>query len=283
MSTVIYVNGERREYDEAKIHVEDRGFQFGDSLYEIIRVYGGRFFYIHRHFARLKKGAVEIYLDIDFVMDRLESICRKATKETGCDEVSIYIQISRGMSPRQHAFPKNSSCNWVVIAREAKPYAKEFYENGVTAIMVPDERWTKCNIKTTQILLSSIAKEKARRAGAYEAIFHRGGCITEGSSSNAFIVKEGRLLTHPINNLILNGVTRSCVLEIAEQNGIRYSEEVFSLKDVFDSDEMFITGTLTEVMPVVKVDGKMIGDGIPGKITRTIMGKFEQLKKTVDS
>ncbi|WP_422443600.1 D-amino-acid transaminase [Thermoanaerobacterium sp. DL9XJH110] len=282
MPAIVYLNGQRMEYENAKVSVEDRGFQFGDGIYEVVRVYGGRFFYLDRHLARLKKGADEIYMHLDFGLDNLERVCRQAVKESGYNNASVYIQVTRGAAERQHAFPEGTSCTWVVIVREARGQAEEFYENGVMAITVPDERWTRCNIKTVQLLANSIAKEKARKAGAYEAIFHRGGCVTEASSSNVFIVRNKKLLTHPANNLILHGITRSVVLEIAGDNRIDFSEEVFSLQDLFDADEVFVSGTMTEVMPVVKVDGKIIGDGVPGEITRVIMKNFKRLTETVD-
>ncbi|MCG0274825.1 MAG: D-amino-acid transaminase [Thermosediminibacteraceae bacterium] len=282
MQAVVYLNGERVDYKDAKVSVEDRGFQFGDGLYEVVRVYGGRFFYLDRHLKRLNKGAQEIYLEFDFSLDNLKEICKKAVAEGGFKDASVYIQVTRGAAPRQHHFPEKSSCTWVVIAREVKPHPKDFYENGVKAITVPDERWTRCNIKSVQLIPNCIAKEKAKRAGAYEAIFHRGGIVTEASSSNVFIVKNGKLFTHPANNLILHGITRGVVLEIAGKLGFEVNEEAFSLDKLFDADEVFITGTMTEVMPVVKVDGKIIGDGVPGETTRSIIEEFRKLTLTVD-
>ncbi|ADL07610.1 D-amino-acid transaminase [Thermosediminibacter oceani] len=282
MEAVVYLNGERVDYADARVSVEDRGFQFGDGLYEVVRVYGGRFFYLNRHLKRLQKGAEEIYMELDFGLDRLRDVCKKAVVESGFKDASVYIQVTRGVAPRQHAFPEKSSCTWVVIVRQAKPQPDEFYENGVKVITVPDERWTRCNIKTVQLIANCIAKEKAKRAGAYEAVFHRGGIVTEGSSSNLFIVKDRKLFTHPANNLILHGITRSVVLEIAEKLGFDVVEEAFSLDRLFDADEAFVTGTMTEVMPIVKVDGKMIGDGVPGEMTRDIMREFRKLTETVD-
>lgn len=282
MSTVVYLNGERVDYENALISVEDRGFQFGDGIYEVVRVYDGRFFYLDRHLARMKKGADEIYLDMDFGLDNLEKVCRQAIKQNGFKDASVYIQVTRGAYPRQHAFPPKSSCTWTVIVREAEAQPQEFYENGVTGITVPDERWNRCNIKTVQLLANSIAKEKAKKAGAYEAIFHRGDCVTEASSSNVFIVKNKKLLTHPANNFILHGITRGVILEIATDNNIDYSEEVFSLQDLFEAEEVFVSGTMTEVMPLVKIDGKIIGDGVPGEITRSIMKSYVSLTQTVD-
>jgi len=282
MSTVVYLNGNRVDYSDAKVSIEDRGFQFGDGIYEVIRVYQGKFFYLDRHLERLAKGAKEIYLDLDFGIDKLETVCRQAVRESGYQNATVYIQVTRGAYPREHTFPQNTKCTWVVVVRETKANPPEFYEQGVYAITVPDERWTRCNIKTVQLLPNSIAKEKAKRAGAYEAIFHRGDCVTEASSSNVFIVKNKKLYTHPAVNLILHGITRRIVLEIAEKNHIEYSEEVFTLKDLFDADEIFVTGTTTEIMPIVKVDGKIIGDGVPGEITRFIKEEFYKLTEVID-
>lgn len=280
--TVVYLNGKRVDYGDAKVSVEDRGFQFGDGLYEVVRVYGGRFFYLDRHLERLKKGAREIYLDLDFSLDELKEVCRKAVLDGGFKDASVYIQVTRGAAPRQHNFPANTTCTWVVLVREAKAQPQEYYENGVSAITVPDERWMRCNIKSVQLIPNCIAKEKAKKAGAYEAIFHRGDVVTEASSSNVFIVKNKRLFTHPANNFILHGITRGVVLEIAEKLGVEVVEENFTLDKLFDADEVFVTGTMTEIMPIVKVDGKIIGDGVPGEVSRSIMKEFRELTETVD-
>ncbi|MGB9813696.1 MAG: D-amino-acid transaminase [Thermovenabulum sp.] len=282
MDALIYLNGEKVDYENAKVSVEDRGFLFGDGIYEVIRVYNGRFFYLNRHIERLKKGAEQIYLDLDFGVENLVETIKKAVKESGFKDASVYVQVTRGAAPRQHAFPSNTKCTWLVIVREVKPQPQEYYENGVMAITVPDERWTRCNIKTVQLLANCIAKEKAKRAGAYEAIFHRGDIITEASSSNVFMVKDGKIFTHPANNLILHGITRYAVLEIIKNNNFELYEETFSKEKLFEADEVFLTGTMTEVMPIVKIDGKIIGDGVPGKITMKIMEDFRRLTETID-
>lgn len=282
MSIIVYLNGQKVDYENAKISIEDRGFQFGDGLYEVVHVYNKRFFHLDRHLARLQQGAKEIYLNLDFGISNLESICRKAVKESGYEDASVYIQVTRGAAIRQHAFPDNTSCTWLVIVRECKGNPPEFYENGITCITVPDERWGRCNIKTVQLLANCIAKEKAKRAGSFEAIFHKGGAVIEGSSSNVFIVKDNKLLTHPANKKILNGITRGVVLEIAARNQIEYSEQFFSLDDLFDADEVFLTGTTTEIMPVVKVDGKIIGDGVPGRLTKLLQKYYKKYIDTID-
>lgn len=282
MSTIVYLNGQKVDYENAKISIEDRGFQFGDGLYEVIHVYNKRFFHLDRHLARLQQGAEEIYLNLDFGLSNLENICRRAVKESGYDDALVYIQVTRGSAVRQHAFPHNTSCTWLVIVRECKGNPPEFYENGVTCITVPDERWGRCNIKTVQLLANCIAKEKAKRAGAFEAIFHKDGSVIEGSSSNVFIVKDNKLITHPADNKILNGITRGVVLEIATREKLEYAEQVFSLDELFDADEIFLTGTTTEIMPVVKVDGKIIGDGVPGSLTRLLQKYYKKYIDTID-
>lgn len=279
---VIYLNGQRVDYENAKVSVEDRGFQFGDGIYEVVRVYEGRFFYLNRHLERLKNGAREIYLDLDFGIDTLEKTCRQAVKESGFDNASVYIQVTRGTAPRKHIFPEKSSCNWVVIVREEKGIPDEAYKNGVMAITIPDERWSRCNIKTIQLLANCIAKQKAKKANVYEAIFYRGDIITEASSSNVFAVKYNVIFTHPANNFILNGVTRRVIFDIASENDLEICEERFRLKDLMEADEVFITGTTTQVLPIVKIDGKLIGDGVPGKITCSIIEEFNKLTKSVD-
>ena len=283
MSTLIYLNGKKVEYENAVVSVEDRGFQFADGLYEVIYFYDGRAFYMDKHLERLEKGAKEIYLDLDFEMENLKKICRQAVRESGFKNATAYIQVTRGMAPRSHAFPRQSSCTWIVTVKEVKRHPEEFYENGVKCITVPDERWERCNIKTIQLLPNCIAKEKAKKAGCFEAIFHKGDCVTEGSSSNLFIVKGETLYTHPANKRILNGITRQCLIEeITKELDIKCFEQTFTLDTLFDADEVFLTGTTTEIMPVVKIDGKIIGDGVPGSITNKIKSEFRNLTKTVD-
>ena len=159
----------------------------------------------------MESGAKEIYLNLDFGLDNFKNLCRQALEESGFKNAIVYVQVTRGTAIRKHAFPEDIKCTWLVMVRESKGNPPEFYENGITCITVPDERWGRCNIKTVQLLANCIAKEKAKKAGAFEAIFYKDDGVTEGSSSNVFIVKDNKLLTHPADNKILSGITRGLV------------------------------------------------------------------------
>jgi len=279
MSGKVYLNGKFVDHDKAVIPVEDRGFMLGDGVYEVVRLYNGYPFYLDRHLERMQNGLNAIRINFD--VKELEKICYEIIKINDLKEANLYIQVTRGVAPRQHHFPEDIRPTVLIMSYPAAPISQKIRQQGVKIVLLPDERWNRCCIKTIQLLPNVLAKQQAKAAGAFEAVFCRGDIITEGSSSNIFIVKDEKIFTCPLKENILGGITRSVVMDIIEAEGLEVHEREFTRQELLDADEVFLTGTTTEVMPVVDVDGKEISTGKPGKITRIIAEKFEELKNKV--
>ncbi|XXM71904.1 D-amino-acid transaminase [Lysinibacillus sphaericus] len=276
----VFLNGDYVKRSGAKVDIEDRGYQFGDGIYEVVRVYNGNVFTMDEHMERLYQSADKMKLKIPFERKEFTSIVFKLIELNDVDEGIVYIQVSRGVSPRQHHFPAKDTAGSVVA------YTKEFkrpvisMDEGVTTTLVEDIRWLRCDIKSLNLLGNILAKEEAASGGHFEAIQHRGETVTEGSSSNAFMVKDGVVYTHPVTNLILNGITRRVIKELADGNGVKFVEKTFTVDELLSADELFIASTTSEVMPVVKVDETVIGQGAPGPVTRKLQEWFtERIEK----
>lgn len=266
-----YVNGSWVRPEHAVVPVEDRGFQLGDGLYEVIRIYSGQPFALGRHLMRLERCAAAIELPLPVGMTELEALVWEAARRRGVAEGQVYVQVTRGVAPRVHHFPAEATASLIVYAQPGRVPDAALYSQGASAIVVPDERWLRCDIKSTNLLPNVLAKEKARRAGVLEALLEREGKgITEGSSSNVFIVKHGRIITAPAGPYVLPGVTRDLVLQLALGAGVSVEERFFSREELLAADEAFLTSTMMEVMPLVRVDGCTIGGGEPGTLTRQL-------------
>lgn len=275
---LVYLNGEYVPADEARVSVDDRGFLFADGVYEVIRTYAGRPHELEEHLQRLRHGLRTLRIH-DGDMGAIERAARRLLKENAAQGPgSIYIQVTRGAAPRTHRFPPAGTAPTVyVAARPYTPYSARLWEDGVAAITLPDTRWARCDIKSISLLPNVLANEAAHAANVFEAILIRDGAITEGSHSNVWGVRDGRLLTYPASNYILPGLTRARVFRLAAGLEIDAAEEVIHLHDLHDLDELFLTGTTTEVMPVVEVDGRTIVDGEPGPITRKLIRAFNEI------
>lgn len=275
MSTV-YLNGEYLPADQATVSVNDRGFVLADGVYEVTPVYRGRLFLFDRHAARLRRGLSELRIDLD--LSGWEDIHRGLLSRNHLedDETSlVYMQVTRGAAPRTHAFPEDPVAPTVYgFAKAFRRPARERWERGFRAITWPDERWLRVDIKTIQLLPNALAMQAAAEAGAQNVIFVRDGVVTEGGHANVFAVFDGTLVTHPANNLILHGITRGFVLELAHEVGVPVEERAFSAEALQDADELFYTGTTTEVYPTVEVDGRPVGDGQVGPVTRRLHAAF---------
>jgi D-alanine transaminase len=260
------------------IPVEDRGFIFGDGVYEVWRVIGGRLFETERHLARLKFGLRELRIAEPDLTDAdvLCGIADRLLTESGLldGEATLYVEITRGAAPRTHNFPPAGTKPTVFATVNRFTPPEELRARGAAAITMPDIRWLRCDIKTVQLLPNVLAKQAAVEAGATEAWLIRDGVVTEGSHANVLGVLDGAIRTHPTNNLILPGITRSVVLELARATGIPVVEEAFGERDIANLEEAFLAGTTTDVMPIVRVDDRVIGDGAPGPITRRLHTAF---------
>jgi len=256
------------------VNIEDRGYQFGDGVYEVIGVYEGKPFMLDEHMERLKRSAREIQLALPYSTGQLQKKLAELVAINALDEGIIYMQVSRGTASREHFFP-DADVSPVTIAytrEEERMTATE--EQGATAVLTEDIRWLRCDIKTLNLLPNVLAKQKAVENNAIEAILHRGETVTEASASNVFIVKDGELLTHPANNYILSGITRKKIIQLCETMGIKVNEETFTVDDMLAADEVFITATKLDVVPILKIDNHTIGTGSPGETTLKLLQAF---------
>lgn len=269
----LYLNGEYLPLEQGRVSVEDRGFQFGDGVYEVIRVYRGKPFRLPKHLARLEQSVKGIEIPLPEPIPKIEEVCRKLI--AGLEEAQIYLQVTRGTAPRVHAFPSEIRPTFVAYARSVKPHPADRVYSLKTVV---DDRWGRCHLKTICLLPNILGKQRAVEAGCDEGLFVReNGTVTEGTSSNAFFVRGGALYTHPADNRILNGVTREAVLEIARQQGVRMRHQAVTLQEAMGAEEAFVTGTLTEIMPAVTIDGKPVGTGKAGPITLKLKAAFREL------
>lgn len=272
---LVYLNGEYVPAEEARVSVDDRGFLFADGVYEVIRVYGGHTYELEQHLDRMSDGLRALHIDFRD-MAGVEAAASRLLEENDVRGAgTIYVQVTRGAAPRKHAFPdRGTRATVYVTAKPLTPHPARYWEDGVDAIILPDTRWSRCDIKSISLLPNVLANEAAHAAGTFEAILVRDGAITEGSHSNVWGVRDGRLLTYPACNYILAGLTRARVFELATELGLEAVEQVIYLEDLHQLDELFLSGTTTEIMPVVRVDGREIVDGDPGPITQRLVDAF---------
>ena len=275
---IAYLNGQYLPRSAATIPVEDRGFIFGDGVYEVWRVVNGRLFETDRHLARLRFGLRELRIEAPDVARRevLDEVADRLLTESGlCDgEATLYVEVTRGVAPRTHQFPPAGTRPTVFAMANRFAPPNDVRARGASAITAPDVRWLRCDIKTIQLLPNVMAKQAAAERGAMEAIMIRDGVVTEGSHANVLGVLNGEIRTHPLDNLILPGITRAVVLEIARGLSIPVREESFAEGDIARLDECFLAGTTADVMPIVRVNDRPIGSGIPGPITMRLFNEF---------
>lgn len=262
--------------EEVHIDIEDRGYQFGDGVYEVIRVYNGEPFYLPEHLQRLLKSAQAIQLELPVSIERLPQMIEELLAANQMRQGNIYMQVTRGVAARTHAFPGKSQPVLIAYTQPGERPTKALQE-GITAITTEDIRWLRCDIKSLNLLGAVLAKQKAVDRQADEAILVRDGFVTEGSSTNFFMVAENALWTHPANHLILHGITRQIVLQLAAKRKWTVHEVAFSKERIYNSDECFITSTTMEICPVVKIDGRLVNQGQPGSMTRMLQADFQQL------
>ena len=280
MQELVYLNGWTGTFDEATISTNDRGFNFGDGIYEVIRVYEGKLFAMDDHLERLERSAREIDLDLPWQRQELTAITEALLAQSGIAEAMVYIQISRGTAQRNHIYSEEIKPNILVTVRKVPERSPAMYQNGVKLITQPEFRWQMCHVKSISLLGNVLAKNRAHSAGAAEAVFvHPDGTVSECSSSNIFIYSKGKLLTHPADNKILAGITRKHVLAAAESLGLPYAVEPFKLDELLKAEEIFFTGTIVEIVPVVDVDGQSVAGGKPGPVTAKLHKEFTSLRK----
>jgi D-alanine transaminase len=271
-SDIVYFDGRYVAKSEVRVSPDDRGFLLGDGIYEVAAAYDGRFIALDRHMDRLRRSLVEARIDSD-VADPLETVFQELLERNGFGDsgkAMVYLQVTRGVAPRTHAFPKTHP-RPTVYAYAASFAAMGDLPAGVGAITRPDLRWSRCDIKVISLIANCMANQEAKEAGAFEAILIRDGIALEGTHTSFFGVIDGVVRTAPLSNLILPGITRELVIEAAERDGIRVVLEPLSADELRSADELFITGTTTEVVPIITLDGKPVKSGAPGEMTRRIM------------
>ena len=278
MTRVIYVNGRYLPYGEAAVHAEDRGFQFGDAVYEVCEVKAGRLVDEARHLARLARSLGELAIRAPMPAAALSRVLRETVRRNRVRHGFVYLQVSRGARPREFLFPGEDVLPTLVcLARSVSPERLEAAAaKGIGIKTMPDTRWARCDIKTVMLLPASLAKEAARQEGAREAWFvDTDGYVTEGASSNAWILDDaGRLITRQIDTNILRGVTRTTLIDLLQRENIEFVERPFTVAEAKAAREAFITSATNSVMPVVRIDGQSIGNGVPGLLTLKLRAEF---------
>ena len=278
MSRVAYVNGVYVPHGQAVIHVEDRGFQFADGVYEVWSVFDGKLADFDGHMTRLVRSLTELRIAVPMTRDALTRVLKETLRRNRVRNGIVYLQITRGTSRRDHPFPPEGTPPSVIVTAKSLSAAKSDAQadKGVAVITQPDTRWGRCDIKTVGLLPNILAKQAARDRGAYEAWFVDDmGLVTEGSSTNAWIIDEhGKLRTRDTQANILRGVTRTAIMELVKQEKIELDERPFSVDEAKRAREAFFTAAGAFVMPAISIDGATIGDGAPGPITRKLRALY---------
>jgi D-alanine transaminase len=275
MPRISYVNGRYMRHSQAGVHIEDRGYQFADGVYEVVVVVNRRMVDEDLHFARLERSLREIRMKMPFGADVFRLKVEELLRLNRLRNASLYIQLSRGVAPRNHPIPDEIRAAVVMTVRPLVLPRREWVEEGVSVVTVPDIRWKRPDIKSVSLLPNVLAKDVAVRNSAYEAWqVDDNGIVTEGSSTNAWIVKGRKIITYPPENAILNGVTRLALLKIAAEMQIEVDERPFSLQEAKDADEAFLTSSTAFLIPIVEIDGTRIGHGRPGPVSERLLGGY---------
>ncbi|MBS0181870.1 MAG: D-amino-acid transaminase [Nitrospira sp.] len=277
MPDIAFINGRFLAWQEATISIDDRGFQFGDAVYEVIRTYRGTPFELAAHLARLDRSARELSLRQPYTNAQWTRWVQQGLSLAGYQDAKIYIQLTRGVAPREHGFPSDILPTVVMTIRKFHPLASEIRQVGVSACTREDLRWGRCDIKSVNLLANVLAREEAKKAGVFETILVRDGFVMEGALSNVMAVQDGVVITAPEGPRILSGVTRTVVLELAKKDDIVIEERFIPVDFLYRADEVFLTGTTLEVLGVVQIDGKTIGSGQQGHITKTLAARWALL------
>lgn len=267
MSRIVYVNGAYLPEEEAKISVFDRGFLFADGVYEVSSVLAGKLIDNAAHMARLKRSLDELQMAPPLPLDEIPPIQREIVERNGLDRGTVYLQVTRGAADRDFPFPEGVTSSLVIFSQERNLLEDPAAARGISVVTLPDIRWQRRDIKTVQLLAPALAKQAALDAGANDAWLVEDGHITEGSSNNAYIVTlDGTIVTRALSNAILHGITRRAVLALAEREGLKVEERSFTPEEAYEAGEAFITSASTFVYPVVKIDGRILGNGVPGPV-----------------
>lgn len=274
---IVWINGEITDFSSAKVALEDRGYEFGDGVYEVIRVYERRPFALSEHLSRLQDSAAGIELELPFPSTEFATLTNTLLERSGIENAEIYIQITRGTARRNHLFPEDAKPTTVIGVRPSLQLPPDLWTTGCRAITLPDERWARCHLKTICLLPNVLAKNRARCAGVHEALMIRDNCLTEGTTCNVFLRRENNLITPIADNRILPGITRQMTIKLAHEQGVSVTERDIRAEELFEAHEVFITSTSAELMPVVEIDNQRIGNGRPGDMHKHLHALYRDL------
>ncbi|MGB7623229.1 MAG: D-amino acid aminotransferase [Terriglobia bacterium] len=273
---LVWMNGQFVEYESARVPIEDRGFQFSDGIYEVVRAVEGHFFGFQPHMERMRRSLHSVEIEVSMSDSEFRGIADRMLADSHERDATLYLQITRGTAPRSHAIPKNISPTIIMVLRSFHPVEGVVYAKGIKVITVEDERWLRCDIKLTGLVANVLAREKARRAQVEDAIFVRNGNVTEGTSTNVFAISNDELVTPLADHRILRGVTRDAVLSLARGKNLKNAERDLEVRELKAASEVFLTSTTMEVLPVVEIDHLPIGSGTVGPLTRLLMEAYRK-------
>src|SRR5476649_1045740 len=280
MSRIAYVNGRYVAHAQAKVAIEDRGFQFADGVYEVCEVRGGRLIDERRHMARLDRSLNELRIARPMSLAALAIVMRETVRRNRVRDGIVYLQITRGLARRDFPFPSPDTRPSVIVTARSNDLAKleHLASEGIAVVTVPDIRWQRVDIKSVALLPNVLAKQAARDQGAREAwLVDAKGFVTEGASSNAWIVsRDGKLITHPLGRDILPGITRSVVIDVIKGQGLAFEERAFSVEEAYAAREAFVTSASQIVLPVVRIDGRPVGNGAPGLVATALRRDYDR-------
>lgn len=276
---IVYLNGDYLPAEEARISPLDRGFVFGDGVYEVIPVYGRRLFRLDEHLERLAHSLAGVRIASPYAHDRWAEILAGLVARHEAADQSIYLQVTRGVARRDHAFPPDCPPTVFAMSTPLLPVADEIRRNGVAAITLQDIRWEYCNLKTISLLPNILLRQQALDQGAAEAILVRDGEITEGAASNLFIVSDGVVMTPPKGPRLLPGITRDLVMELAGAHGIPHREMTITREQLAGADEVWLTSSTREILPVTRLDGVAVGTGRPGPLWTRMITLYQEYKR----
>jgi D-alanine transaminase len=278
MSRIVFLNGSFLPIEEAKVPFMDRGFMFGDGIYEGVGVLGGRLIDNDAHLERLERSLREIRIANPYTRTEWTHLQEELARRNGMEEGFIYFQVTRGVAERDFMFPENVAPTVAMFTQAKAIAAAPAAQTGIAVITVPDMRWKRRDIKSINLLAQVLAKQAAKEAGAQEAWMVEDGFVTEGGSSSAFIItKAGRIVVRPLSNAILPGITRRSLLALSEEHGIGLEERLFTVEEAYEASEAFLTSASNFVLPVVAIDGRPVADGKPGPITRKLREIYLQM------
>lgn len=277
----VFLNGEYMPETEARIPVLDRGFIFGDGVYEVIPVYGGNLFRFEEHLQRLQNSLDALRILNPLTAEEWKQTLTELIKHNNGGDLSVYLQVTRGSAERDHAIPENPTPTVFAMCNPLKPLPNEIIENGVSAITLDDIRWLRCHIKAISLLPNVLLRQEALDQGAAEAILIRDGLATEGAASNLFAVVGGVITTPPKSPMLLPGITRDLVLELAKDNDLPCQEKDISLEDLRQADEIWLTSSTKEILSVTRLDGQSVANGKPGPLYQQAMALYQDYKQTL--